>query len=123
MYNPWQHADALGLGVQHVPRLPELGLYEGGTIYLREGLSHRTERCVLAHEVAHAVNGDEPTNDPCLYARREHRADRDAARRLITEADLRDVSAGTDDIGAWALDLHVTGWILEARLKDFAWHT
>lgn len=121
MYDPWQHAASLGLVVRHVPHLPNQGTYRTGQIDLRDGLRRRVERCVLAHEIAHAVNGDEPTNDPYLYARRELRADRDAARRLIPDSFLRHVVIGSDDPGQWALELDVTSWILEARLKDFSW--
>lgn len=118
MYDPFKHAASLGLAVRHVPHLETVGLYTDNHIYLREGLNRRTERCVLAHEISHAVHGDEPTKDPALYARRELRADREAAQWLIPDHALADCAAVTEDIGQWALELDVTGWILEARLKE-----
>lgn len=118
MYDPWQHAAKLGLSVRHVPSLDTLGLYADGEIWLRGGLACRVERCVLAHEIAHALHGHEPTNDPVLYARNELAADRHAARQLIDEDDLRRAAAATSDMGVWALELDVTGWILQARLED-----
>ncbi|WP_286737675.1 ImmA/IrrE family metallo-endopeptidase [Kocuria sp. UBA1838] len=118
MYDPMDHADRLGLTVRHAPSLGTLGLYAHGTIWLRAGLSRRVERCVLAHEISHAIHGDEPTNDPALYARREQRADREAASWPLSKHDLRRCAAVTDDLGAWALELDVTGWILTARLHD-----
>lgn len=118
MYDPWQHAVALGLSVRHVPHMDTLGLYADGEIALRTGMCRRVERCVLAHEIAHALHGHEPTNDPVLYARNERAADRHAARQLIQETDLRRAAAATADMGAWALELDVTGWILQARLED-----
>lgn len=117
-YNPWEHVEQLGLSVRHAPSLGPLGLYECGAIWLRPDLSRRTERCVLAHEISHAINGDEPTNDVVLHARREVIADRDAARRLIPMHALEYAAQCSQDIGVWALELDVTGWILKARLKD-----
>lgn len=118
MYDPWEHAEQLGLSVRYTPSLGTMGLYEHGTIWLLPDMAQRVERCVLAHELSHAVHGDEPTNDRALYARREQRADREAARWLISEGDLRRCAQTTDDMGAWALELDVTGWILTARLQD-----
>lgn len=118
MYDPWEHAEQLGLLVRYTPSLGTLGLYDRGTIWLLPDLPRRVERCVLAHEIAHAVHGDDATNDRALYARREQRADREAARWLISEDDLRRCAQLTDDMGAWALELDVTGWILTARLQD-----
>lgn len=117
-YNPWEHAAQLGLIVRRTPALGTLGLYEHGHIWVRDNLTRRVEKSVLTHEIAHALHGHEPTKDPVLHARNEHVADRDAARRLIDVDDLARCAAMSDDLGAWALELDVTGWILTARLHD-----
>lgn len=117
-YNPWEHAAQLGLIVRRTPALGTLGLYERGNIWLRDDMTRRVERSVLTHEIAHALHGHEPTKDLVLHARNERVADRAAARRLIDYDDLARCAAITDDLGAWALELDVTGWILEARLRD-----
>ncbi|MBO9625280.1 MAG: ImmA/IrrE family metallo-endopeptidase [Microbacterium sp.] len=56
------------------------------TIRLDPGMSARTTRSVLAHELAHAVLGHTPTSQPTLRERQERHADEWAARLLITPA-------------------------------------
>ncbi|MFJ6550190.1 ImmA/IrrE family metallo-endopeptidase [Microbacterium sp. NPDC091676] len=80
-------ADDLGLRVVERP-----GPTPGGfqpvtrTIRLAPGMSRRTARSVLAHELGHAHLGHLPTRQPALRARQERQADEWAARRLITPA-------------------------------------
>jgi len=55
------------------------------TIRLCPGMSARTTRSVLAHELAHAVLGHEPARrGTAQRERQEHRADEWAARLLIS---------------------------------------
>lgn len=87
-YKPTEHADMLGLRVEH-GRLPadRKGQYvhDDRIIVIRRGLSARQERCTLAHEVAHAVAGDVRSAFGPVNARQEARADRLAAWWLIDE--------------------------------------
>lgn len=114
-YDPHTHAAALRLRVDYGDPGPgRNGLYTQGRIILRPGLTRRVERCVLAHEIVHAEYDDRPTPDPVWHAKREHRADRIAAHRLIHPNDLAQASRTTTDPGRLALDLDVTAWILQA---------
>lgn len=85
--------------MQHLVRLAEQrrlriverpGRTRGGfdpetrTIRLAPGMSGRTMRSVLAHELGHAHLGHLPTSAPVLRAQQERRADEWAARQLIT---------------------------------------
>ena len=84
------------------------------TISLRHGLLHRELRCTLAHELAHAMAGDEPTGIGWLDARMERIADERAARWLILPADY----AAAETLygphpGALARELGVTIHILQ----------
>lgn len=67
-------------------RGPTLGGFDpsSGVIRLEPGLTARTARSVLAHELGHAFLGHTPTRDRFLFERQERRADEWAARRLIT---------------------------------------
>lgn len=85
--------------MQHLVRLAEerqlriverAGRTRGGfdpaarTIRLAPGMSARTTRSVLAHELGHAHLGHVPTSTPAIRAHQERQADEWAARRLIT---------------------------------------
>lgn len=78
-------ADQLDL---HVVERP--GRTRGGfdpstrTIRLNPGMSMRTTRSVLAHELGHARLGHHPTQRPSVRDRQERRADEWAARQLLT---------------------------------------
>lgn len=117
-YDPWDHADQLGIGVVWGGTQGHLGLWDGHTIHLAEDLTTREVPCVLGHELVHAEYQDEPTTDPHWSAKREARCDRIAARRLIDPHQLHDLLATTTDLGYIAVELGVTGWLLEAYLKD-----
>jgi hypothetical protein len=116
-YDPWNHAHDLGVNVEWGETHGNLGLWDGHTIRLAPDLNRREERCVLAHEIVHAEFEDEPTSDHFWHARREARCDRLAATRLICPNRLLELAATTEDMGIWALELGVTGWLLEAYLK------
>ncbi|MFJ2506045.1 ImmA/IrrE family metallo-endopeptidase [Microbacterium sp. AGC62] len=54
------------------------------TIRLSPGMSARTTRSVLAHELGHAQFGHTPARVPVIRAQQERQADEWAACRLIT---------------------------------------
>jgi Zn-dependent peptidase ImmA (M78 family) len=56
------------------------------TIRISPGMSERTARSVLAHELAHAVLGHVPADDVAARDRQEVRADEWAAQLLIAPA-------------------------------------
>lgn len=58
------------------------GSWDGHRITLRHGMSDNQTRSTIAHELAHAAYQDPPGHHPG----RERRADRTAARFLITTA-------------------------------------
>lgn len=83
--------------------LPKLRL-----IRIRPGLHARLHRCVLAHELGHAVHGDMPSLFGPPPAYQERRAEAWAARRLINPDDYRRVESECDGhAGAMAVELGV----------------
>ena len=86
-YDPYAHAHTLGVDiVWGTPGHGMLGRYDHAsrTITLREGMRTRQERSVLAHELVHAVRGDEHDAwDASYSARRERSCDLLAAENLI----------------------------------------
>lgn len=85
-YDPWAHALELQLHIREAD-LPgtRRGEYwhSERLILLRRGLSQRAARCTLAHEIQHALAGDEPTSSIWLHRKAELRASRRAAWALI----------------------------------------
>jgi Zn-dependent peptidase ImmA (M78 family) len=91
-------------------------------ILLDERLDRRSARCVLAHELGHALLG----HTGCLpgygarrwlAARIERQADRWAADRLVSVADLAEVLAERPpNVEAAAVALDVTARVLRCRL-------
>ena len=85
-YDPRLHAASLGLVVVTFQLPPDWrGAYshEKKTIYLTPGMSSREERSTLAHEVAHAMAGDEFGGMDYFTAKQENRANLLASRALI----------------------------------------
>lgn len=115
-YDPYAHADQMGLKIVFRPLDRRVGFWfeEYRTIVLRQNMSVRRERSVLAHEIVHAEHGDMGCD-----SRQEVRADRVAAGRLIDPFRLADVMAASPDAGRWAIELGVTPDILRAY---FAFH-
>lgn len=88
-------------------------VHQARTISLRAGLLDRELRCTLAHELAHALAGDEPTGIGWADVRMERSADITAARWLISS----DAYAAAEALygphpGALARELGVTLHIL-----------
>lgn len=88
---------------------------ERRTIRLSPGMSRRTTRSVLAHELGHAELGHAPTAHPTLSRRQERQADAWAARLLITPQDyaLAESARGAH-VPSLAFDLDVTVEIVTA---------
>jgi Zn-dependent peptidase ImmA (M78 family) len=109
---------ALGLRIEYAALPPDRdGEYrpKHRVIRLRRGMPSRLHRSVLAHELAHAVFGDEPTHFGPRHAKQERRADEWAALRLIAHEDYRHAEAVRDGHpGAIAVDLGVVRSIVEA---------
>lgn len=116
-YDPWAHAEDLGLTViekrLHGTRRGEYW-HDQQLVILRTGLSQRAARSTLAHEVAHALAGDKPTMFGPLHRRAEIRASRTAATWLV-DADeyvaAEQLHAG--HLPAIAYELNVTPKVLE----------
>ena len=84
-YDPWRHAEQLGIDVIATPLQTCHGLWvpDHNTILLHSRLRHVYQRTVLTHEIGHAVNGhddDSPKN--------ENQADKFAAYHLIDPDEL-----------------------------------
>lgn len=83
--DPYQLAEALGVPVLYTRRLTGLlGVTDGKSIWLRRGLTRAVERSTLAHELAHILLG----HTSCQDGRGEARADRLAARLLVSLAEV-----------------------------------
>lgn len=117
MYDPFQHADQLGLHVEWGnPGQGNLGLWTGNKIILLHDLNQREARSVLAHEIVHAQY-DPPLIHKYLSPRVETRADRIAAERLIDPTELARLETAYEDRGQIAYELNVTLDILNAYTK------
>lgn len=105
MYDPYQHAEELGLTILHRPirTAHELWLPEHNTVVLRSGLRVVHERSALAHGIAHALLAhvdDRPKH--------EIQADRLAAANLIDLDECREVMKWAPDCHRLARELGVS---------------
>jgi Zn-dependent peptidase ImmA (M78 family) len=108
-------ADAIGVTISHHVG-GEKGWYEHRHrgISLRADLGPTRYKCTLAHELAHALAGDEPTGIAWADERMERAADITAARWLISP----DAYAAAESLcgshrGALARELGVTLHVLD----------
>ena len=121
-YDPEMHASQLGIRIIDAC-LPAgtLALWDETTrtILASPGLLRRQRRCVIAHELAHAVNGDtHALLDDVAARKRERRADLTAAGWLLDPVAVRTALAvSPDSLNAAAADLDVTPRILSAWLE------
>lgn len=118
-YDPWQHAEQEHITITTHPLPPELhGLWlpTHQTILLAPTLTPTMERCVLAHELAHATLGHTHTHGTNA-TRQELAANRLAAQRLITREAFLSAASTTDDAGRIALDLGITPQLLLTWLR------
>lgn len=101
--------DAAQLGISvHIAHLDDpdlLGYYDRAhsRIVLAIDMTMTQTRCVLAHELAHAMLGHTHSTGPA-----ERRADRLAASMLITPHDYRHATLVADDPAGIAIELGVT---------------
>lgn len=121
-YDPEMHASQLGIRIiDACPPAGTLALWDETTrtILTSPGLLHRQRRCVIAHELAHAVNGDtHALLDDVAARKRERRADLTAAGWLLDPVAVRTALAvSPDSLNAAAADLDVTPRILSAWLE------
>lgn len=115
-YDPWAHAHELGLTVIEA-ELPDRvnGEYRHAQrlVVLRAGLSQRAARCALAHEVQHALAGDEPTMSLALHRKAEVRAARRAAWMLVDPYEYAEAERDHDGhVPSMAHALNVTVRVL-----------
>lgn len=133
-YEPQQVCADLGISVERMWLRDTWGAWvpRYQAIVLADGLSPVQERCVLAHELEHAIAQDAigcgrgPYADRCategsvslVAVRQERRADREASRKLIAISDLSEVARWADDLSSAAEELAVTERMLNIRLHD-----
>lgn len=105
MYDPYQHAEELGLTVLHRPirTAHELWLPDHNTIVIRSGLRAVHDRSALAHGVAHAEYGHQSSGP-----KEETQADRLAASRLIDLGQCLEVMKWAPDCHRLARELGVS---------------
>lgn len=106
---------------QRVRVIERTGRTRGGydpttrTIRLSPGMSARTTRSVLAHELGHACLGHVPPASSAMRAQQERQADEWAASRLITPhayAEAEEVRG--PHLASLAFELDVTIELIEA---------
>lgn len=116
-YDPWYHADAIGLQVivRPIRTANEMWMPEHNTIVLRTGLRAVHQRNALAHGIGHADLGHEDDRP-----KHEHQADRYASLYLIDPIEFRELCGWTNDPRKLATELGVTGRLLAAYLTRVA---
>ncbi|WP_100813914.1 ImmA/IrrE family metallo-endopeptidase [Microbacterium lacus] len=95
----------------------KLGGYNASTMSIRldPGMTRRTARSVLAHEIAHHIFGDVPAAHGPVRARQERRANEWAALYLIQlEAFMEAERLRDGHTASMAFDLNVTAELVEA---------
>lgn len=117
-YDPWQHSQSLGIPV-FIRRLRSANGYwfpEHREILLGDHLRPWELRCVLSHEIGHAVLGhlgDRPED--------EWAADRFAAQNLVTPSMFSAaVSRHGENMTAIRKELQVTSGMLRAAFSPLA---
>jgi Zn-dependent peptidase ImmA (M78 family) len=124
-YSPKRVLEQLGVAVVRVHLRDTWGAWSPlhRKVAVAEGLSAVQERCVLAHEVEHALADDLGCGvglDAAhpLALPQEQRADREAARKLIAISDLAEIARRTPELALAAAELEVTERMLCVRLQD-----
>ena len=113
-YDPFEHADALGVQVifRSIRTANELWMPEYRTIVIKSGMRAVHQRNALAHGIGHADLGHEDDRP-----KHEHQADRYASLYLIHPTEFAAVAGWTDDLGKIAEELGVTRRLLDAYLE------
>lgn len=117
-YDPFLHAESLGLPIVHRRRLPTpqmVACYsrKHNAVFVRPDLHSAVERCAVAHEIVHFEHNDVGTTKS-----QEDRADRIAAQRLVRPSRVEEIAATTEDPARIALELDVTEKIMRAYLRQ-----
>ena len=114
-YDPFAHADALGINVTYGRLRSANGLWlpDHRTIVLKEGMRAMHLRVALSHEIGHAVLGHEDDRP-----KHERQADRYAAVRLIDPDRVSELTCWTNDTFRIAHELGVTQRILNAYVEE-----
>lgn len=114
MYDPYAHADELGIEVIHRKIRTANGFWypDHRTIVLREGMRAVYDRSTLAHELAHAVLGHESSSN-----RNEVQADRLAAASLIDLEHCMETMKWAPDAHHLAAELRVTTRLVRVFLN------
>lgn len=120
----------LRLAEEHGVRIVERpGRTRGGfepasrTIRISPGMSARTTRSVLAHELAHAVLGHETSTLPSVRRQQERQADEWAACRLITPRAYAEAEATRGPhLASLAFELDVTIELIQAYQRRLERH-
>jgi Zn-dependent peptidase ImmA (M78 family) len=104
-YDPYAHAEALGIRVIHRRLTSGTGLWvpDHRVIFIQERMRRVHDRSTLAHELGHACLGhrdDRPKH--------EVQADRFAAERLVDGERLVDLMRGTPDPSRWSTEMDVS---------------
>ena len=125
-YDPRSHAESLGIAIRSSELLPGWrGAYSHfrRTIYIVEGMSIREERSTLAHEVAHAIAGDEFTDFSFFSDKQEKRANLLASRALIDFEEYRRAEKlHGPHLPSLAYELNVTESVIHFWQRWFANH-
>ena len=113
-YDPYAHADELGLQVLFRPirSANELWLPDYATIVIQESLRSIHRRSTLTHGIAHMLYGHEDDRP-----KHEIQADRYAGERLIDHDELLELMQWTPDSARLANELGVTTRVLRVYLN------
>lgn len=113
-YDPYAHADELGLQVLHRPirTAHELWLPEHRTLVIKDGMRAVHQRNACAHGVAHAALAH-PDDRP----KHEMQADRYAVERLINVDEALELMQWAPDLPRLAAELGVTNRFLRVFLN------
>lgn len=116
-YDPWDHAEQLGIEVVHRPLRTAHGLWlpDYRTILVHSKLRVGAQRLVLAHEVGHA-DLEHPDDRP----KHERQADEYAARNLICPIELEAAYQWCPDEQSLASELGVTRRLFRAYVLSAA---
>lgn len=112
-YDPYDHAEQLGITVIHRALRASNGLWLPGhnTIVIQSGLRAVHDRTTLAHELGHAAFGHH-----CDSQKHENQANKFAANNLIRFDQCVDVMRAAPDEHRAALELGVTTRLLRVFL-------
>lgn len=113
-YDPYDHADALGITVIHRPIRTANGMWlpEHNLIVIKSGIRVLHDRTTLAHELAHATLGHHDSRP-----KHEVAADRYAGELLIDPQEAEKAILGVSDLSTLALELQVSERVLKVWLE------